>query len=513
VRLMLDGIGLAARTVRLLEGGRPARVEHAFIVPSRGLHRLRVEVAPLPGEVDLGDNASAAFFLARPGPMRVLVVEGAPRPAYRALRRALLSDSRFAVSATCAAERPPRGHLLPRDAAEWSALDIVIIGDLAARDFAPGDLERLSHFVREGGGLVVLAGVRNLGPGGWGRTPLAEILPVKMTRSDGDVRGPLDVRPAGRAGTPRPFPFGAGLQGGIGADNIDRAERRRSSAKWRELPELGRARSVAGVLPLARVPVVAVRPGLSVPLLVHGRAGDGRVIVILSDDLPRWAAAGTGGRVAHDEFWRDVAMGSARSATDAGASVWLEPPACPVVAGEALRLVAYFADPSAEGSILVEYAGARGSMRKESLRLAPRGLVRTFEVVPPAEGGFTLRARAKVGGREDISAAVELLVAPAPSDGARGASEGLAVGSVDAAAAVTIEDRLRAVCRSSGGRLSMSQAPDAAVEGFIDFVTRSPREVGAPVRRRDVMPTPVLLALFIMLLIAEWALRRAWGIE
>jgi hypothetical protein len=503
MRFTLDGLELAARSVRPGERGKPIRVEHAFIVPSGGLHRLRVDAVPLPGEVDVDDNASAAFFLAQSGPVRVLVVEGAPRPAYRALRRALFSDGRFGVSASCSAERPPRGHLLPRDGAEWSGLDVVVLGDLAARDFAPGDLERLSRFVRDGGGLVVLAGARNLGPGGWGRTPLAEILPVKMTPGDGNVRGPLDVRPAGRAGTPRPFPFGAGLQSGIGTDLDDRAELRRSSAKWRELPELKRARAVAGVLPGAQVPVIAVRPGLSVPLLVHGRAGDGRVIVLLSDDIPRWAAAGSGGRIAHDEFWRDIAMGAARSATDGGVRVWLEPPARAAVAGEALRMSAYFADASAAGSILMEYVDNEGDGRKESLTLAPQGLVRTFEVVPPAEGRLTLRARAARGDREDVSATVELVVAPSAAEKPK----------VDAAEAMAIEEQLRAVCRASGGRLSTSHTPAAAVEGFIDFVTRSPREVGQPVRQRDVVPTPVLLALFVALLIAEWALRRAWGME
>ena len=47
----------------------------------------------------------------------------------------------------------------------------------------------------------------------------------------------------------------------------------------------------------------------------------------------------------------------------------------------------------------------------------------------------------------------------------------------------------------------------------MDLVTRTPREVSAFVRRRDVVPTPVLLALFVVLLVAEWVLRRAWGME
>ncbi|MHC4250811.1 MAG: hypothetical protein ACYS9X_16925 [Planctomycetota bacterium] len=509
VRWTLDGLELAARTVAAPSRGKPVRAEHAFIVPTGGLHRLRVEVAPLAGEADVDDNASAAFFHARPGPVRALVVEGAPRPAYRSLRRALSSDGRFAVSASCSAERPPRGRLLPRDEADWSGLDIVVLGDLAATDLAPGGLERLSRFVREGGGLVIVAGARNLGPGEWGRTPLAEILPVKVARGDGNIRGPLDVRPAGRAGTPRPFPFGTGLLGGVGAALIDRAELRARAAQWRDLPELERARAVAGVSPGARVPVVAVRPGLEVPMLVHGRAGEGRVVVILSDDLPRWAASGAGGRVAHDEFWRDVAAGAARPAPDEECRVWLEPPARAANAGEALRLAAYFADASAPGSILMEYEGVAGDRGRQSLRLASHGLVRTFEIVPPAEGKLTLRACAGSGASEERSAPVALAVAPARLGGSGSAHDAPGAPAADGAAL----ERLRAVCRASGGRLSTAEAPDPAVEGFMDLVTRTPREVGAPTVRRDVVPTPALLAMFAGLLIAEWALRRAWGME
>jgi len=513
VRWTLDGVEIATCRVRAPSQGRPVRVENAFVVPSAGLHRVRVHVAPLEGEVDVDNNSSAAFFRARPGPLRVLVVEGAPRPAYRALKRALSADDRFAVSATCSAERSRRGRLLPRDGSDWSAVDVVILGDLAARDFAPGALERLSRFVREGGGLVVLAGARNLGPGDWGRTALARVLPVKMAPEDAAIPGPLDVRPAGRAGTPRPFPFGAGLLGNIGAGLAERNEARRRSAGWRELPELERARSVAGIAPGAGVPVVAVRPGREVPLIVHRDAGDGRVIVVLSDDLPRWVAAGSGGRIAHDEFWRDMVAGAGRYVPDGANRVWLDPPAGPAVAGEPLRFTAYFADAAAAGSVRLEYEGSAGDRRRETLALAPRGLARTFEVSAPAEGRLTLRACARAGEKEIASAPVEVAVVAASGGADSGAPEERVVDSVDPADASPVEVRLRAACRSSGGRLSTPGAPGPAVEGFIRFASGGTGAVVTRVTRRDAVPPPALLALFVVLITVDWALRRAWGME
>jgi uncharacterized membrane protein len=511
LRWTLDGRELASRTVRAPAPGSPVRAEHAFVVPSGGLHRLRVEAA-LRDEAAVDDNSSAAFFLARPGPVRVLIAEGPPRRAYRALRRALASDGRFAVSASCSVERLPRARLLPRDETEWSGLDVVFLGDVGAAELAPGALARLARFVREGGGLVVVAGERNLGPGGWGRTPIADVLPVIVSPGDGPVEGPLDVRPAGRAGTPRPYPFGSGLAGGVGAVTSERTELRTRSAEWRALPELERARAVAGTTGDAKVPVIAVRPGSSVPMLVHCRAGKGRVIVILSGDLPRWAAAGSAGRIAHDEFWRDVALGAAPSAPDDGLRVWLDPPARAARAGEPLRLTAYLSDPSAPGSVLVEFESASGGRSREALGLAPRGLVRTFEVTPPAEGKLTLRASAGPAGGEARSAAVELAVAPAGADGPASPATGADAEAGEGRRRGYL-DKLRAVCRASGGRFATSDAPAAAVEGFAGAVARTPPEAGAPGSPRDVVPPPALLAAFVALLVAEWALRRSWRME
>ncbi len=139
------------------------------------------------------------------------MVEGPPRPIYRSVRRALASDERFSLSSSCAAERRPGERLLPSGETAYSALDVVILGDLGAGEFAPGELAGLARFVRGGGGLVVVAGERNLGAGSWDATPLAGILPVRMGPGDGVVPGPLEARPSGRVGEPRPFPFGAGL--------------------------------------------------------------------------------------------------------------------------------------------------------------------------------------------------------------------------------------------------------------------------------------------------------------
>jgi uncharacterized membrane protein len=57
----------------------------------------------------------------------------------------------------------------------------VILGDLPAARFEPQALRALAKFVEEGGAVLMIGGVSNLGAGGWQNTPLAPVLPVILT--------------------------------------------------------------------------------------------------------------------------------------------------------------------------------------------------------------------------------------------------------------------------------------------------------------------------------------------
>ncbi|MHC4202609.1 MAG: hypothetical protein ACYSU0_21665, partial [Planctomycetota bacterium] len=442
-------------------------------------------------------------------------IEGPPREVYRALRRALESDDGFRVGSSSAVERPRRARLLPREEHGWSGVDLVIVGDLAAPEFAPGALDRLARFVREGGGLVVVAGDANLGPGGWGATALAGVLPVKVGPDDGAVPGPIDVRPAGRVGQARPFPFGAGWDGGAGGEDAARTFARSGASSWRELAELARARAVAGVARGARVPIIGVRPGLKVPLLVEGRAGSGRVAVVLSGDIGRWARSSPEGRLAHDEFWRDIARGVARASPDGGPRVWLE---CPPLAarsgpeaGRPIPVTVYLADATAGVSLEIERPGERGGRTRETVKLPPRGLVRTYELAPRGPGRILLRARTGSGTFKAASAPLEIEVKAAPG-------ESLERGRARDPDATEGVDELRAVCIASGGVLSTEGSGVAAVAAFGKGVARAGAdsarpggELAAGGETTDALPAGAWLALFVAFLVAEWSLRREWG--
>ena len=75
--------------------------------------------------------------------------------------------------------RPESG--VPDDINDLLNYDVLILSDVSADRFAPGAMEAVKTYVREmGGGLVMLGGEHSFGLGGYYRTPIEDVLPVKM---------------------------------------------------------------------------------------------------------------------------------------------------------------------------------------------------------------------------------------------------------------------------------------------------------------------------------------------
>jgi uncharacterized membrane protein len=66
----------------------------------------------------------------------------------------------------------------PRTAEDWDKFDVILIGDLDASFLSPGEQSLIRRRVSDGGGMVMIGGQRNFGPGGFAGSPLEEALPV-----------------------------------------------------------------------------------------------------------------------------------------------------------------------------------------------------------------------------------------------------------------------------------------------------------------------------------------------
>ena len=66
-----------------------------------------------------------------------------------------------------------------RRARSCSPIAAMILGSVEAASFSPDQLRMLADFVnKRGGGLLMLGGRRSFAEGGWGGTPVGEVLPV-----------------------------------------------------------------------------------------------------------------------------------------------------------------------------------------------------------------------------------------------------------------------------------------------------------------------------------------------
>ena len=67
----------------------------------------------------------------------------------------------------------------PKTREELFAYRAIILGSVEAASFTPEQLRMIADFVsKRGGGLLMLGGRRSFAEGGWGGTPVGEVLPV-----------------------------------------------------------------------------------------------------------------------------------------------------------------------------------------------------------------------------------------------------------------------------------------------------------------------------------------------
>ena len=172
LHLLMDGQVLTSQQVDLDQG------TNRFVIPlepiSTGHHLLRLQVE---ADADtLSQNNSAGALVVVTGPPSVLVVEGTP------------GESQFLVDAL-----KTSGLNVEQQSPLSAQLDLgtlrnyasVVLVDVAANQFAPGQLRALKTYVQNyGGGLVIAGGDHAYGPGSYARTPLEEMSPVRM-----DLRG------------------------------------------------------------------------------------------------------------------------------------------------------------------------------------------------------------------------------------------------------------------------------------------------------------------------------------
>ncbi len=155
-----------------------------------GARLFRFKVPTQAGEQVTQNNARDALIEVHDRREKVLYFEGEPRFEMKFIRRAVEDDKNLqvAILLRTAENKYWRGDVsdpdeliggFPKTREELFAYRAVILGSVEAASFTPEQLRMLADFVsKRGGGLLMLGGRRAFAEGGWGGTPVGEVLPV-----------------------------------------------------------------------------------------------------------------------------------------------------------------------------------------------------------------------------------------------------------------------------------------------------------------------------------------------
>ncbi|MEM9701767.1 MAG: glutamine amidotransferase, partial [Planctomycetota bacterium] len=382
--------------VRPTRGSDEIPVELTFVPQLAGEMKLALEIVPVDGELKQTNNRRASVLSVRKGGIRVLYFDRV-RPEVNALRRVNLSD-KIQLDYV---ELPARPNALSpalrleKSLFEPGRYDAFIIGDVAAEAFQEGAddfVENLAERVEAGAGLMMTGGLNSFGPGGWGRTPLRNMLPVELPRG-----GRIDeFDPATQiAGD---VPMTPTRQGALNYIML-LAEPAQNAEVWRELPALAGANRLEKKRNLP-ADVLAVGPD-DVPLLIAYEYGRSRVLAFAGDTTWLWPLSGY--QSEHARFWRQVVLWLTRKEEDDSGPVFVSVEPRNVVPGRPARLK--FGARNAEGELLedaqftVEVTGPDGEIATLSPRAASGtpGQFRADAADTGSPGDYWVRVRATAG--------------------------------------------------------------------------------------------------------------------
>ena len=497
-----DGRVVAERTVPV---GKEdvARVQLRLPQLAPGSHPITFKIRPIPGEVVTENNEYRSVLRIRPGPEKILYVEGEPRPELAFIRRAVSGDSALQLVAML---RSAKGKYLrlgvddslelasgfPTRREELFRYRAIVLGSIEASFFTSDQLRMLADFVsRRGGGLVVLGGRAALAEGGYADTPLEEVLPVTLSRPANDETEAVAVELAPRitpAGKVHPI-----LQ--LGATE-------EAATRWDSMPALTSVNPLGPTKPGATVLLTGkptgTNPGPTQPLLVVQRFGRGTVALLDVQDTWLWrmdAKIPVEDRT-HSTFWRQVLRWSLD-----GVPERLEVAAAPtrVGPGESATLRARLVDQSYldanDGSVVARVVSPAGDTVEVPLTWTMRGDgIYEGRYVATDAGVYRVEADARRSGEPGLTRAdpAALLVDDFGAD-------------VEQPELRT--QLLERIAGETGGRYY----PLAQAGRLADDVGYT--ESGVTVREsRDLWDMPIVFLLLVGLLGTEWAYRRRRGL-
>ena len=475
--------------------GEDQRVTLAWRPTRGGDYTLTVRIVPREEEVNTDNNQRTISLHVREQRLKVLLAAGEPNYDYRFLKdllqrealvelRVLLQDADVEFRETDARGEIISLPLFPLTAEELKSYAVVILCDIDPRRCGQAAGRNLSEYVRGGGGVVMLPGQRHW-PAVIRASDFAELLPVGLEQAVWS-EALTDSKFAWRAEPSQLGQTKAALQLGDKPAENERWWRERLDPLYQRLNGL-RLKPAAQVL----VNSIGGQPSTTDPLVISRYVGAGQVLFHASDETWRWRARHGG--PAYVRYWMQTLRQLGRAGLDAEDSVArLFTDRRQYRAGDTARLLAMI--PTAKltdrTTVVAQIESTSGVSRRYTLTLDPRQP--TFLSGPPitlTSGEYQARI---VEPAEFTSAEAHWTVLAAPGE--------LDRTGLDAAEL----QRTAAVSRGTYARYSEAEQLWPLLPP------------GRPLELESLPPRPYwncwpLLALALGCLVADWGLRRWWG--
>jgi uncharacterized membrane protein len=490
-----DGRIVSTQEVTLPPDGESATVKVRFTAKEAGARLFRFKVPTQADEQVTQNNSRDALIQVNDRKEKILYFEGEPRFEMKFIRRAVEEDQNLQVTILLrtAENKYWRGDVsspdeliggFPKTREELFAYRSIILGSVEAASFTPEQLRMLADFVsKRGGGLLMLGGRRAFAEGGWGGTPVGEVLPVVIENSNEKYFSEVSARPT-RAGVTFPVTQVAG-------------DERASNAKWSDLPPVSMVNSVRESKPGATVLLTGVdNRKQDQIILAYQRYGRGKTIALPIQDSWLWrmdakiAVTDT----THAMFWRRLVRWLVDGVPE---QVNLTTTTDRVEPGEAVKLSAEVLDPA-----YVEVNDSRVLARITS----PTG--KTTEV--PVEWTVTKDGDYRASFVPDESGIYDVRVSAARDQKELGkASMHVRVSAGDAEYfdAAMRAPLMKRIAEDTGGRFFTP----ANVASLPEAISYSGRGVTV-VEERELWDMPALFIALIGLVAAEWGYRRVRGL-
>jgi uncharacterized membrane protein len=491
-----DGRIVSTQQVKLPADGESSTVRVRFTASEAGPRLFKFHVPEQQAEQVTQNNARDALIEVRDREEKVLYFEGEPRPEYKFLRRAVEDDKNLqVVSIDRTAENKYYRQSVsskdevvggfPKSREELFAYRGLILGSVEAASFTPEQLRMIADFVsKRGGGLLMLGGRRSFAEGGWGGTPVGEVLPVVMGPGDAKyLATDINVRPT-RAGSTYPVTALADAEDA-------------SAKKWDSMPELSAVNLIREVKPGATVLLTGTdKARQDHVVLAFQRYGRGKAMALPVQDSWLWKMDA---RMAvndntHAMFWRRMIRWLVDGVPD---QVNVTTTADRVEPGEPVKLSAEVLDPSYtevnDGRVVATITSPSGKTADVPVdwTVTRDGDYRA-SFVPEESGIYNIRVAAARDQKDLGAGTMHVRVSAGDAE------------YYDAAMRATL---LKRIAEDTGGRFFT----EATVASLPEAVSYTGRGVTV-VEERELWDMPVLLMMLVALVSAEWGYRRARGL-